>query len=278
MLKLLQIWQKYWRTCAALICAGLATWCLLLAASHVGYETQSQHHTAYENETIFLVSFGRAPLIVVADIWRFIGGIHQALFALTTVLATVAIAIFTATIWDVNRSQLAHSHQVERAYISGGGSPEVRIMNLGTQTVQTLGISTSGTMTVPLAPERTLTGHFEIRVNNYGKTPGELWGVQYGFCDADKIPAAPDFTEGNFHDWIQPGIGNRPLGTVPIPQRFDRPAIYGRFVYRDIFNQWHSSGFIQSIGPGEQTRPILAPRIYTEERDEPDQSHRYSLP
>jgi hypothetical protein len=268
------IWQRR-RDILEVLCASFVAWWLLYAANCVGYEYQTHHYDTHEKSAIFLISFIWSPF---GAIGFFISSHRDGIVAGITTAATVAIAWFTATIWSVNRSQLVHSHQVERAYISGGGSPEVRVTNFGTQTVQTLGISTGGTMTVPIAPERTLTGNFEIRVNNYGKTPGELWGVQWGFCEANAIPPEPDFFDGNFHDWIQPGVGNRPLGSVPIPQHLKQPAIYGRFTYRDIFNQWHSAGFIQSIGPGENTRPILAPRIYTEERDEPDQRHRYTTP
>jgi hypothetical protein len=42
--------------------------------------------------------------------------------AVITALATIAIAAFTGTIWAINKSQLAHGQQVERAYISGGGA------------------------------------------------------------------------------------------------------------------------------------------------------------
>lgn len=92
--------------------------------------------------------------------------------ALITAVATGAIGYFTWTIWRVHQNQLTHSHQIERAYISGGGSPEVRITNFGTQTVQTLGISTSGTMTVPIAPERTSRDFLKSELTTTGKLPG----------------------------------------------------------------------------------------------------------
>src|SRR6516165_5708632 len=41
--------------------------------------------------------------------------------ALITAIATAFIAYFTKTIWDINRNQLQHGRQVERAYISAGG-------------------------------------------------------------------------------------------------------------------------------------------------------------
>src|SRR5438034_11426276 len=43
-----------------------------------------------------------------------------------TALATIALAIFTTTLWLATRKLVKHVPQIERAYISGGGAPEVR--------------------------------------------------------------------------------------------------------------------------------------------------------
>src|SRR5262245_22010984 len=57
-------------------------------------------------------------------VWNIVWNIGKALdhwSALITAIATALIAYFTKTIWDINRSQLQHGRQVERAYISAGG-------------------------------------------------------------------------------------------------------------------------------------------------------------
>src|SRR5580692_4102128 len=65
----------------------------------------------------------------VAIVWiRYVGWFLDASSAVITTLATTVIGGFTATIWLVNRSQLRHSHQIERAYISGGGIPETTVL------------------------------------------------------------------------------------------------------------------------------------------------------
>src|SRR5262245_30083751 len=80
--------------------------------------------------------------------------------ALITAIATAFIAYFTKTIWDINRSQLRHGHQVERAYISAGGFRRFLPQPID-----------------PLSREYRLvdTGRFEFHVNNYGKTSGTVF-------------------------------------------------------------------------------------------------------
>jgi len=166
----------------------------------------------------------------------------------------------------VSQDQIAHSHKVERAYISGGGAQEIEVVNRGTQTVRT---ADGSTMTIDLGRENIPTGNFVVCVNNYGKTAGELWEVGVGFCDAQNIPEVPIYDRQYRYDWIQPGDRGRPILSIAIPK--DRPAsaVYGRFFYRDIFGNSHSCGFINRIARPDESVPILAPAAYTEERDEP---------
>jgi hypothetical protein len=107
------------------------------------------------------------------------------------------------------------------------------------------------------------TGQFELHINNHGKTPGELTEIGIGFCEAMAVPEKPDYTRLYFQDWIGPGTQSRPIHRIAIPATLSYPAIYGRFYYRDIFGDRHSSGFILAI---DQTGslPVLAPREYTD--------------
>lgn len=135
---------------------------------------------------------------------------------LITALATGAVAYFTGTIWKINRSQLIHSREVERAYLWGGGSHDKK------------------------NPEV-----FVLTVNNYGKTPGLLTEFAIGFCSRTNVPATPEYlVRETFHDWIPP-IHEliRPIAFINIPPIAD-PLIYGRFWFQDIWGSAHSIGFI----------------------------------
>jgi len=66
--------------------------------------------------------------------------------AAVTAFGTVVIAAFTATIWLINRRQLKHARDVDRAYVSGGG------------------------------PGNPPTGPFVLCINNYGRIAyGRFW-------------------------------------------------------------------------------------------------------
>jgi hypothetical protein len=173
-----------------------------------------------------------------------------------TAAATVVIAVFTGTIWFINRSQLQHSHQIERAYISGGGVPQMRVRN-----VQALTLDRGANV---IESVRDFTGFFELHVNNHGKTPGELLELAFGFCESANIPPEPVYEKQYFHDWIAPGTTSRPIWRFAVPEHIAHPVVYGRFFYRDIFgNRVHSCGFIQTIDRSGATAPIQAPAAYT---------------
>jgi hypothetical protein len=192
--------------------------------------------------------------IFFAATWNFLKAIDH-WSVLITALATGAIAYFTFTIRNINRSQLIHAHRVERAYVSGGGVPERRPARAWID-------KGDGRLVQATEP----TGRFELHVNNYGKTPGELLEIGFGWCEAGNIPERPEYEWIPHQDWAAPGVGSRHIKTLAAPKTtLSRPAIYGRFRYRDIFGAPHSDGFIQ-----EGAIPILAPRRYTESDPEWD--------
>ncbi len=187
-----------------------------------------------------------------------------------TAIATGVIAWFTITIWIINRRQLTHANKVERAYISGGGAQEIQRRHRGTRTDNS---QIGNVVTVDLGYEEISTGNFVVCVNNYGKTPGELYWVGIGFCDADSVPGGePSYKFVYRHDWIQPGDRGRPIFPEPIPNDSRATAVFGRFYYRDIFGGKHSSGFINRIEGPRQSDPLLAPAAYTNQRDETNNS------
>jgi hypothetical protein len=206
-----------------------------------------------------------APRTTFCIIFWYVGYVFNA--NTTTALATAAIAYFTWTIKGINRSQLSYTQQIERAYISGGGVPQMQHLLPPTEVYP---VAYEGHIIDAVdRPAAVPTGNFELHINNYGKTPGELREIGFGFCEVDKISPAPHYDRRHFRDWIGPGTGSRPIHLIRIPKGLANPAIYGRFYYRDIFGGNHSCGFIQTIGPNGETSPILAPAVYTEERDEP---------
>jgi hypothetical protein len=165
-----------------------------------------------------------------------------------TAIATVIIAAFTATIYFINRNQLRHAHQVERAYIFGGGAA----VPSGTQ--------------------------FRFDINNYGKTPGYIVELRWEFCEADAIPPRPIYGPPHFYyDSINANSWSGGIHSINVPPTFVNPVIYGRYYYRDVFNKSHSSGFILQINPTNgETKPARAPAVYTDERDEPEPDQNLS--
>jgi len=139
-----------------------------------------------------------------------------------------------------------------RAYISGGGVLESREIERPLTNVPTIPYSVK----IETVRERVLTGRFELHINNYGRTPGELIEYGIGFCEEGKVPLTPDYKRKSHHDWIQPGRGHRPIDWIQMPE--GQPIVYGRFYYRDVFGEEHSCGFIQH---GATTIP--APEVYT---------------
>ena len=191
-----------------------------------------------------------------------------------TAISTAIIAGFTVTIYLINRKQLRHAREVERAYVSGGGCKQViqrisRSAAVNTQPNASIFQQPDGTFIIVEA-----TGDFELHINNHGKTPARLHHAQVGFCDAASPPAIPpDEIIFPQFDNIGPGTQSRLLRLIPIPQgRFTRTAVFGRFYWDDIWGRHWSSGFIYEI-PGGPVLPngslsIEAPAAYTEDRRE----------
>ncbi len=193
---------------------------------------------------VFLIKHASAILETIGHNW-------------VTALGTVAIAYFTLTIRNINKSQLSHANRVERAYISGGG--------FGERTAQIVTTPTGHPV-----QRLQVTGAFQVQINNHGKTTGEVFRVAIEFRNADAtLPEEPIYE--NFiphHNWIGPGTQSRPLFAIPPPAEMRNPMIvYGRFYYRDIFSPTeHSSGFFQDFNRETgDSRSIVPPsRRYTE--------------
>jgi uncharacterized protein YneR len=87
-------------------------------------------------------------------------------------VASVVVAVFTCTIWLVNRNQLQRSQEVERAYVSGGGARHLR------RYVNSAGVVPEfpPNASILTQPDGTVvvvepTDFFELHINNHGKLP-----------------------------------------------------------------------------------------------------------
>jgi hypothetical protein len=173
-----------------------------------------------------------------------------------TALATGAIGIFTWTLYRVTRDGLAHSHKVERAYISAGGFRHR----------EESGLSARDT------PTYRDTNLFQFNVNNFGKTPGRVVAIVCDFFRADGIPATPPVSRArHMNSWINPGQEGLGLDIFEISP--ECTVAYGRVWFETIFGTFHSSGFLYQIGnKGRGSRSIAPPHPdYTAEntyRDE----------
>jgi hypothetical protein len=140
--------------------------------------------------------------------------------AAITALATAAIAWFTWTIRQVNKSQLAHSHQVERAYISGGFG------------------------------ERDTAHRNFASIHNNGKTPAVIDYMLIGVCPLNNLPQIPDISKRKYVNYSVP-----PQGRIIARDFFaiwdGQPdhVFFGRFWYTDIFGEKHESGFALHLKP-----------------------------
>jgi hypothetical protein len=147
---------------------------------------------------------------------RCTGSFAESHHGVITGLATLIIASFTGTLWWATWSLLIHGREVERAYVSGGG---------------------------PHDPEK---GIFQLQINNYGKTPAILTAVSIEFCELNNIPPTPTYrwmaTQGTY----KPGDHGRAIMNLAIPS-LQKPVVYGRFRYIDIWRKSHVSSFILAI-------------------------------
>jgi hypothetical protein len=117
-------------------------------------------------------------MMAVTWIWENLTGVGAAVGILTG-LTGLTISIWTRLDQrgDARRNRIERN-KIERAYLSGGGARAKRIIRV-------------------LPPNQTVledTGEFQFHVNNYGKTPGTLYQLGYGFCDEGSIPLHPEYT------------------------------------------------------------------------------------
>jgi hypothetical protein len=170
------------------------------------------------------------------------------LATLVTALAALATAYFTATIWSINRNQLRHARQVERAYISGGGGYLSYVSDDGTHVDTT---------------------QFVLTVQNYGKTPATVTAYAVFVVDRAKLPLEPaylnpGFAPTRFNGVYQFGSPTSPITQTAVPPG-PNPIAYGRLWYTDIYGGRHLFSFALPIrNPADHSSLADISRAYTE--------------
>jgi hypothetical protein len=139
-----------------------------------------------------------------------------------TAIATAVIALFTATIWVINRSQLAHGRRVDRAYVNGGWG-------------------------------RYIDGKLYANINNDGKTPATVHHMVLAILPLAGLPSTPPalprtFVNYNLEPYKRDFFSDHVFvewDGLHEPER----VLYGRFWYTDVFEKEHESGFLLHVRP-----------------------------
>jgi hypothetical protein len=170
-----------------------------------------------------------------------------------TAVATAIIGYFTWTIWRVNRSQLNHARQVERAYVFA------RIV-LRTEDLPGM---VQGTPTIVHVP------YVEVVFDNHGKTPADISELALDCCIVEALPKPSDLKIDYERSKL---LANVQIGPGALEVRSHRKrelreaqgkVMYGRVYYVDIFGDQHSTGFIYRIFHVGIAAPIEASAEYT---------------
>jgi hypothetical protein len=183
-------------------------------------------------------SFGELWPVIWKHTWEDPVAFHTFLLMVFTGclgVATIALTVVAITQLSQSRRELAHTQEIERAYLTGGGP-------------------------------NSLVGpyFFHPEVANYGKTPAVVFAYDIRFTKAGQIdttkalPVDPE--RWPYDDRIPPGayqphrIGE-PIPVVPS----DADFIYGAFWYRDIWKDEHIFRFILRI-KSRRTWPDVSPK------------------
>lgn len=168
-----------------------------------------------------------------------------------TAVATAFIGWFTLTIYRVNRSQLIHARQVERAYVSGGVVIEFEPVTTDLSMEAGTLLADDGVIRPrsrwPRRPPR--PRWLVVTVDNHGKTPAFISDIAVASCALNELPPVPEYTSARRFAGLRvsPGtIGLRTQFRFEF-QNVGGKLIYGRVFYSDIFRGEHSSGFVLHV-------------------------------
>ena len=199
------------------------------------------------------------------DWWMFGATVGIGFIGLLQLIAFIKQAIYmhqsaaemrntTKAAEKVSQDQIAHSHHIERAYISGGG---MRAMKIHSYSAQNTPIFVPG-------------DDFEFHFNNYGKTAGTLYKSWVWICDESAIPAKPDYTFETWRDQISPGRESRGCLQTRRSQNFQNTGNLWAFLLPHDFRHLPLVGLhLSHQWPAANSEPIAAPNpAYIQEQDE----------
>jgi len=190
----------------------LEAWALGRIPTYVQHCEKSQH-TGHEECAAYHIS-----LFALLQIGKFLDAISPAV----TAIASGVIAWFTATIWIINRRQLAHGRRVDRAYVNGGWG-------------------------------RYIDGKLYANINNDGKTPATVHHMAMAILPLAGLPTTPPELPRTFVNYnLEPY--KREFFSDHVSVEWDglhepERVLYGRFWYTDVFDREHESGFLLHIRP-----------------------------
>lgn len=102
---MLKICCKYGPTCIVLLCGALVLWAFVSFAYCEGNYYGTADYDPNKNQAIFYVCFARGPMAAAGRLGIFVSRHKDVFFAAITTLATVAIAVFTYTLYMATTEQ-----------------------------------------------------------------------------------------------------------------------------------------------------------------------------
>jgi hypothetical protein len=215
---------------------------------------------ANEGEYKYCAPFHIVAALAFEQIASFINKWHAAIAS----AATVIIAWFTWTLWkSTDKLRDAGERQIAIADQMAGSANDA---NKRVREIERANLTSGGGSGEKI---------FHLDVGNYGKTPAYLLEYTVIICSADKIGPTPEYLlpehkRKQYPDRIPPGA-HKKIDLVAVPT-IEKPVVYGRVWYQDIWKETHYFSFILAILPTGGTHPDLSralgldsvPEAYTE--------------
>ena len=190
---------------------------------------------------IFLLG---ALLLALRLFWPLLDLMNQ-YNGLITAGFTVPVALATVALFKIAKQQELATRVHERAYLSGGGPC---FMNDGS----------NGKISY-------------LTIENYGRTPAFLKRVDWGLCPKDyfrtDLPVSELLDRNLFPTGVvetrpyeniyPPEMPTQPFDEVSFPTvKEEGTILFGRYVYRDVFNTEHFITFKLELVPDGGSKPL----------------------
>lgn len=260
----------------------------VFTVSHYAVNEQAD----YKNKTAQDKKYLQSPMLsVIEDVEGFI----QAHEKLLIVVATLAIAWFTATLWRataglyaIGRNQAKNMHSsLNIARESADAAKSSADAAIKAEMPILFPLITDATRLFPVGPERPHTPKLTVMLENYGQTPAIIIQLKCELLFTHEFPAPqpwehPDVREDRDvvpgETRYQPGTLARitpykfhraitddeiaasrrdPTPEFPNPPRF---LFYGEIIYDDVFGYRHIKGFGRKVFPSRDMPPPQAVR------------------